>query len=91
MLPSGNCSVSVPWRRFCSRRSTLRAAAGVPRGMVKLWWVRWCCSWWCVLGQGQRVVNVVGGKGLPKKGVFLQNSLKACQWMRSTTPTVMAG
>ena len=40
---------------------------------------------------GQRVVKVVGGVGLPKNGAFLTNSLTACQWMRSTTPSVMAG
>ena len=34
MLPSGNCRVKAPWRSFCRRRSTVRAAAGVPGGMV---------------------------------------------------------
>jgi hypothetical protein len=27
--PSGKCKVRLPWRSFCSRRSTVRADAGI--------------------------------------------------------------
>jgi hypothetical protein len=35
MLPSGNCTVRLPWRKRCSSLKTVRAAAGVPRGKAK--------------------------------------------------------
>ena len=34
--PSGSVTVSAPWRRFCSNRNALRAAAGAPSGMLLL-------------------------------------------------------
>ena len=44
-----------------------------------------------VVHGNQRVVNKVGGVGLLKKGTRFRNRRSACQWMRATTPKVMAG
>ena len=38
-----------------------------------------------------RVTKSAGGLGLEMKGTCLRQSLKACQWMRASTPKVMAG
>ena len=93
MVPSGICRVRLPWRNRCNNLSTVRAAAGVPSGMEKVRMAASALLWVEVfMGvPGQRVVKVVGGVGLRKKGTFLIKSLIACQWMRSTTPSVMAG
>ena len=59
----------------------VRAVAGVPRGRVKagavVAWEEAEALFMDVTCQ--RVVKVVGGLGLPKKGAFLMNSLSACQ------------
>ena len=86
IVPSGNCSVRLPCCRRCNSWSTARPAAGVPWGMEKEVAVLVFIGVWA-----QRVVSAVGGAGLVKNGTRLANSFRACQWMRNTTPSVMAG